>query len=109
MLDEIIIGAVTSAATTTIHALAMASVIRATKLAGSKPHLNPSALLIITMIAAVLVLMAAHTLEVLVWAVAYLVSGAVPPGAGRVYFAFVNYTTLGYGDITPVKERQLLG
>jgi hypothetical protein len=26
-----------------------------------------------------------------------------------VYFAFVNYTTLGYGDIVPVKDWQLLG
>jgi hypothetical protein len=33
----------------------------------------------------------------------------VPSGGGLVYFAFVNYTTLGYGDITPVKEWQLLG
>jgi hypothetical protein len=26
-----------------------------------------------------------------------------------VYFAFVNYTTLGYGDIVPVRDWQLLG
>jgi len=26
-----------------------------------------------------------------------------------MYFAFVNYTTLGYGDITPVASWQLLG
>jgi hypothetical protein len=24
-------------------------------------------------------------------------------------FAFVNYTTLGYGDVTPLKEWRLLG
>ena len=35
--------------------------------------------------------------------------GAVPSGGDVVYFAFVNYTTLGYGDITPVKEWRLLG
>ena len=32
--------------------------------------------------------------------------------AGRsdiVYFAFVNYTTLGYGDVTPVERWHLLG
>jgi Ion channel len=32
-----------------------------------------------------------------------------PAGADRVYFAFVNYTTLGYGDITPVQDWRLLG
>jgi hypothetical protein len=26
-----------------------------------------------------------------------------------VYFAFVNYTTLGYGDVIPVQRWQLLG
>jgi hypothetical protein len=32
-----------------------------------------------------------------------------PRVADRVYFAFVNYTTLGYGDITPVERWRLLG
>ena len=32
-----------------------------------------------------------------------------PQGADLVYFAFVNYTTLGYGDVTPVKRWSLLG
>jgi hypothetical protein len=30
-------------------------------------------------------------------------------GADPVYFAFVNYTTLGYGDVTPVERWRLLG
>ncbi|MFX8597349.1 potassium channel family protein, partial [Acinetobacter baumannii] len=25
------------------------------------------------------------------------------------YFAFVNYTTLGYGDVTPLQQWRLLG
>jgi len=56
------------------------------------------------MIAAVTVLMIAHLAEVLVWSFTY----ATFPRRGRkvsdiVYFAFVNYTTLGYGDVTPVE------
>ena len=57
------------------------------------------------MVATVLVLMAAHTLEVIVWGG----TGAAPAGAGLVYFAFVNYTTLGYGEIVPIERWQLLG
>jgi hypothetical protein len=41
--------------------------------------------------------------------VAYAAADVVPAGADPVYFAFVNYTTLGYGDIIPVKRWQLLG
>jgi hypothetical protein len=54
------------------------------------------------------VLMAAHVAEVFVWAVAYAVVDAAP-SQGLVYFAFVNYTTLGYGDVVPVERWQLLG
>jgi hypothetical protein len=61
------------------------------------------------MVGAVAVLMAAHVVEVLAWAATYAVVGAAPAGASRTYLAFVNYTTLGYGDIVPVTAWQLLG
>jgi hypothetical protein len=57
----------------------------------------------------VAVLMITHAVEVTVWALAYLIFDVAPPGAGLVYFAFVNYTTLGYGDIIPDERWQLLG
>ena len=61
------------------------------------------------MIATVSVLMAAHFAEVLVWSLAYAIVGVAPPGTDLIYFAFVNYTTLGYGDVTPVERWHLLG
>jgi hypothetical protein len=35
--------------------------------------------------------------------------GAAPAGSDLLYFAFVNYTTLGYGDITPAQVWRLIG
>ena len=61
------------------------------------------------MIAIVSVLMVAHACEVTVWALAYLIIDAAPVGSGLMYFAFVNYTTLGYGDIIPVEDWKLIG
>jgi hypothetical protein len=61
------------------------------------------------MIATVLLLMLAHTLEVFIWSTAYAVLNAAPEDTDLAYFAFVNYTTLGYGDITPVARWRLLG
>jgi hypothetical protein len=61
------------------------------------------------MTATVAILMAAHVIEVLIWALVYAAVHAVPAGASRGYFAFVNYTTLGYGDILPAPEWLLLG
>jgi hypothetical protein len=53
-------------------------------------------------------LMMGHVLEVAVWATVYALAG-VAPGANPVYFAFVNYTTLGYGDVVPAADWQLIG
>jgi len=47
--------------------------------------------------------------RVALWALAYLIVNAVPTDSGLLYFAFVNYTTLGYGDIIHVADWQLLG
>jgi len=73
------------------------------------PKLHPSWLLTIVMVPIVAVLMAVHFLEVSVWALTYLYANATPAGHDDLYFAFVNYTTLGYGDITPVERWRLLG
>ena len=61
------------------------------------------------MVVTVSVLMAAHACEVIVWSLAYGLLDAVPAGTNLLYFAFVNYTTLGYGDVVPVERWQLLG
>jgi len=66
-------------------------------------------LLIAVMIPTVSVLMVTHALEVLVWSLAYFLVDAAPADANLVYFAFVNYTTLGYGDVIPVERWRLLG
>jgi hypothetical protein len=39
----------------------------------------------------------------------YQIVGAAPADRDLLYFAFVNYTTLGYGDITPLRIWNLLG
>ena len=72
-------------------------------------RLLPTSHMIVVMVVTVSVLMAAHTCEVIVWSLAYAIIDVAPGGADPLYFAFVNYTTLGYGDIVPVKDWQLLG
>jgi hypothetical protein len=56
-----------------------------------------------------LLLMLAHTAEIFVWSVVYGIVGAAPAGTDLLDFAFVNYTTLGYGDVTPQKDWRLIG
>ena len=57
------------------------------------------------------VLLSLHIVEVIIWAVVYL--QAMPQDAlwtfeQAVYFSFVTFTTLGYGDITLRPEWRLL-
>src|SRR4029079_14121479 len=65
--------------------------------------------LVLIMIPVVLVLMVTDAAEIIVWALAYALVDAPLEGADRLYFAFVNYTTLGYGDVVPVRRWNLLG
>jgi Ion channel len=71
---------------------------------------HPTLRLIGIMIATVLILMAAavHLFEITVWSIAYQLVGVAPEGSDTLYFAFVNYTTLGYGDVLPVARWRVL-
>jgi ion channel len=109
MLRQALVAAAVCACTITIHALIMTTVVRVAASFGTRKVWHPWLRLSAVMIATVSVLMAAHVSEVLVWALAYAIVDAAPDGAALVYFAFVNYTTLGYGDITPVPRWLLLG
>ena len=109
MLRQLAVGFTVSFLNIMIHAVVMTAVARAGRLAGANRTARPSVFLIIVMIATAAILMVAHTSEAFVWALAYAVVGAAPAGTNLMYFAFVNYTTLGYGDVTHVSRWQLLG
>jgi hypothetical protein len=109
MLRQFLFAAVISACTIVIHALVMTAVVRASQATAEKTVSLPNLLLIAVMVATVSVLMAAHVGEVVVWSLAYGLVGAAPADTNLLYFAFVNYTTLGYGDVLPVDRWRLLG
>jgi hypothetical protein len=109
MLRQYLVGAAASVCNIAIHALVMAAVIRVARIMDELATAYQSFRLIAVMIATVIVLMIAHLAEVLVWSLIYAAVGAAPVGTDLVYFAFVNYTTLGYGDVTPVERWHLLG
>jgi hypothetical protein len=109
MLRQYLVGAAASVCNIAIHALVMVVVIRVTRVVDELATAHQTFRLIAVMIATVTVLMIAHLAEVLVWSLIYSATNAAPEGSDLIYFAFVNYTTLGYGDITPVKRWHLLG
>jgi Ion channel len=115
VLRQLLVGIAVSVCNIAIHALVMATVVEMSSRIARANHTGRQSMrLTIVMIATVSVatvpvLMAAHFLEVMVWALTYIIVDAAPAGADPVYFAFVNYTTLGYGDVIPVERWRLLG
>jgi polyferredoxin len=109
MLLQFLVGSAVSICNIAIHALVMTAVVRVSQIVAAKNALRSSRLLIAVMIATVSVLMAAHVCEVIVWSLAYAIVDVAPGDTDLLYFAFVNYTTLGYGDVVPVERWRLLG
>lgn len=105
MAFQFLIGGFVAAINIMIHALVTVGAVGIARSAGLRHTKRPR----LHLMAVTAALMVAHTLEVLVWALAYSLVGAAPAGSDLVYFAFVNYTTLGYGDITPVQAWRLTG
>jgi ion channel len=107
---EVIVGFGASLTNIALHAVMMAVLVWTAHRASIITRTaNPRLRLIVVMWATVSVLMIAHMSEVIVWASTYELLDAVPRDADAIYFAFVNYTTLGYGDVIPAARWRLLG
>jgi hypothetical protein len=111
MLRQILFGGGINIINIAIHALLMTTVIRVAQRVDETSRSRSALLLVAVLMPTVSVLMITHTLEVFVWASAYSLIDAAPSESfgDLVYFAFVNYTTLGYGDIIPTPRWRLLG
>ncbi len=56
----------------------------------------------------VLIMFFVSLVEVLVWAVTYLLLNAIDGFEQALYFSMVTFTTLGYGDVTLEEQWRLL-
>lgn len=109
MLRQFLVGGGVSVLNIAIHALVMTTVVRVAQIRGMQSKSHSAMLLMAVMIPTVLLLMITHTFEVLVWSLTYSIANVASEGVDLIYFAFVNYTTLGYGDVLPVERWRLLG
>ena len=50
-----------------------------------------------------------HLAEAVVWALFYVLVGALPDLETAVYFSLTSYTTVGYGDVVLPEPWRLLG
>ena len=110
MLDQVVVGGGASLANLFIHALLVGAIAATLRdLANTDASFPGFVQYTLVIVATGTLLVVGHFAEVAVWAYVYEWVGAVPPGTDLVYFAFGNYTTLGYGDGVPVPTWHLLG
>ncbi|MGY2906667.1 potassium channel family protein [Bradyrhizobium sp. URHC0002] len=109
MAFQFLVGGLVCAINIMIHALVTVGAMGIARSAGLRHTKWPRLHLMTVMVGTAAALMVAHTLEVFVWVLAYALVGAAPAGSDLLYFAFVNYTTLGYGDVVPVQAWRLIG
>ena len=110
VLSQLFVAGIAGVLCIAIHALVTVLLAGVARRVSDKIALPwQPALLVVAMVVTVSALALAHVLEVGVWAETYAVVGAAPADADALYFAFVNYTTLGYGDVIPESRWRLLG
>ena len=110
MLDQVIVGGSTSLVNLIIHAVLLGAIVWTVRRLATTDASIPGFLqYTLVIVATGSLLVAGHFTEVVLWAFTYAWVDAAPPGTDLVYFAFGNYTTLGYGDVTPVPQWHLLG
>jgi Ion channel len=110
MHGGILIGLLVSMVNIAVHATIMGPVSwSAYRMLRGARRAHAHVRLVLVMIATVTVLMAAHLIEIVIWGLFYIALDVAPKSVDAFYFAFVNYTTLGYGDIVPVEYWRVLG
>lgn len=109
-MNQILVAIVMSAGTLVFHATVMAGL--AMHLKGRHDAIHAHAAFVRIVIIVVVsggTLTIAHMVEVLAWGAVYWTIGMTANGDDAFYFAFVNYTTLGYGDLLPQPHWRMLG
>jgi len=112
ILEFSLVGAVLIAITVAIHAVGTVAWfnVLARRIAYVGDRLSFRHMLGI-LSSTVIVLIALHAVQIVIWAAAYrmlLPAGELADFEAAIYFSFVTFTTLGYGDITLSEGWRLL-
>ena len=104
------VGASAMAATILIHALAVAATVHLVRHQVRAGRAGAGFWTDVAIVVATIFLaLAAHLVEIAVWALLFMVCGEFPAFAMACYHSAVNYTTLGYGDVVMTASWKFLG
>ena len=110
MIERLALATLMVGLTVTIHFLGLMALLWILRRRAHHFHKRESwGLQGVAILFVVLSLMLIHTIEVWLYAGAYLVIGALPDLETAVYFSTVSFTTIGYGDVVLSQQWRLVG
>jgi Ion channel len=109
-LVPLAVGACAVAFTIFIHALALIATVKFVRHERRLGHAGKGFWIDVGTVAlAISFALAAHLVEIALWAVLFMICGEFPAFGLAFYHSAVNYTTLGYGDVIMSPSWRLLG
>ena len=110
MIGNLALGAAIISATVLIHTVGLIGVTRLMNYVRAWFRLHRhEAGRTVAMIATVLALFVVHSVEIWLWALAYLTLGALSNIDTAIYFSITTFATIGYGDVVLSHDWRLLG
>jgi len=104
------LGAVSFVCTTVIHALPLGATVNYIRRERRMGRAGAGFWIDVAIVARMIsYAMAAHLMEIGLWAVLFVLCGEFPVFGTAYYHSAVNYTTLGYGDVVMSPAWKLLG
>ena len=98
------------AATVSVHFFGLMALLRLLRAGNNRLHAHESIVgqgaLVLSVVFG---LFAIHTLEIWLYAIAYLALAAAPDFETALYFSTVTFASLGYGDVVLSRAWRLLG
>jgi len=108
MLVNMAIAALLMVINTAIHAAGMLVVVRVILSRSTQASNRIQRMHLFSVGGVVLLMFLVSVIEVLVWSVTYLWTGAIDGLEKATYFSMVTFTTLGYGEIVLDEQWRLL-
>jgi hypothetical protein len=110
VLLPLAVGTATTVATIFIHALALITIVHFVRRERRLGYAGVQFGMDLTVVAgAALLALAAHLVEIALWALVFELCGEFANFAPAFYSSAENYTTLGYGDVVMSAPWRLLG
>ena len=110
MFIQLLIGTFMIGGTVVLHSLTLDLIIKnSRKIEAIALKVEHAAWKPFSLAAIVLAVFMAHVIEIWIWAALYSLLSALPDFETALYFSTTAFTTVGFGNVMPVHDWQLLG